>query len=169
MMEQRAQINQVFLFLVAIIVIIATVYLGGKLLGIFSGTACSAADSSFATELKNGLDANAAYGGRNKITVSSPCDAQELYVVDASAIGGATPVVTGNSQIDALLAANVKTNVFIVKDGAAEAVMQDNRIIVGREPGAPLSATPFVRVEAGISGFSLLVEGFGRDVRVGTP
>ena len=164
-MMARGQINQVFILIVAVVVIVATVAMSARLLGLFEETACSAAGGGFRDELDRTLLAGSAFGSRDEPSLIVPCDAEALYLIDAEAAS----VTTGEPTIDAALEAGVRTNVFVIVDGAAQEVGFDQRIIVGRSPGEPLATPPFIRIEERRGRFTFRTEGFGRFVRVEEP
>ena len=160
--NRTGQVNQVFILIVAVIVILATIALGAKLLGIFESTACDAADSGFRDELSRTLLGASEFGSRDIASVAIPCNAQTLFLIDAEAGQAAT----GEPTIDAALAAGVRANIFVIVDGTAQEVGYDQRIIVGRGLRDPLAAQRFLRIEERRGSFTFRTEGYGRAVRV---
>jgi hypothetical protein len=165
--SDRGQIQQVFLFITAIVVIIATIFLGGRLLGLFQGTACSVTDAGFAQDLSALVTQNSAFGSRNTVSVDVPCDAQALYLIDAEA--DLTQVKTGDATIDTALENGVRANLFVIVDGVAQQAGYDERIIINRAPGDALQDPPFLIINEARGRFSVRTEGFGRRVRVEAP
>jgi len=166
--HRAGQINQVFILIVAVIVIVATIALGVRLLGFFQNTSCGVADAGFQEDLSQALDGGSVYGSRDEITLFAPCDAQELILIDSQAMSlqATTPVRTGDQTIDAALAAGVRTNAFVIIDGVAQEVGYDERIIVQRSPTGGLATVPYLKVPSRNGRFTFLTEGFGRFVRV---
>lgn len=167
----RGQINQAFILIVAVVVIVATIGLGARLLGVFETTACSATDAGFHGDLVRMIDQNSAYGSRNSPDVLVPCDAQALYLVDAQVFQD--PVLlqtasTGEPTVDALLRGGTRTNIFVIVDGVAQEAGFDDRIIIARGPQDPV-AQPYLRIDERRGRFSLRTEGFGRAIRVDAP
>ncbi len=165
--RRRGQINQVFILIVAVIVIVATIALGAKLLNLFGDASCAAADSSFQRDLERALDGGSVYGSRDEIVLLAPCDAEELVLIDAAFLQApVTGNPTGDATIDAALRAGVLTNAFVIVDGVAQEAGYDERIIVRRTPQGPVASPPFLKVPARQGRFTLLSEGYGRFVRV---
>lgn len=165
--SSRGQVQQAFLFITAIVVIIATLYLGARLLGLFESTSCSVTDAGFAQELSDLLDENSAFGSRNVVSVTVPCDAQALYLIDAES--DLATVVTDDATIDAALSGGVRANLFVIVDGIAQQAGYDERIIIARSPGEEVRDPAFIRIDAARGRFTLRTEGFGRRVRVEAP
>lgn len=148
----------------ALIVIVATLYLGGRLVGLFSGTACDASDAQFLTELRSALDTHSTYGSRGDISVQAPCDARQLCVIDSVLIGSpdAPSFETADSVIKNSVRNGVKTNIFLLREQGAVGMGYDSRILAGNNT---IVCTP---VTAG--SFALRTEGRGRFILVqGSP
>ncbi len=166
--RRRGQINQAFILIVAVVVIVATIALGARLLGLFEDTACSATDAGFHDDFVRMIDQNSAYGSRNSPDVLVPCDAQALYLIDAQMFQDPTlleTATTGELTVDAALRGGTRTNIFVVVDGIAQEAGFDDRIIIARGPQDPI-AQPFVRIDERRGRFSLRTEGFGRAIRI---
>lgn len=168
---RSGQLNQAFILIVAVVVIVATVALSARLLGLFERTACSASDAGFSEEFARLLDQNSAYGSRNEPDVLTPCDADALYLIDAAVFQDPAllqSAATGDAAIDAMLRGGVRTNIFVIVDGVAQEAGFDGRIIIARGPADPI-ARPFLRIDEHRGRFTLRTEGFGRAVRVDAP
>ncbi|MDD9953876.1 MAG: hypothetical protein OXR66_06085 [Candidatus Woesearchaeota archaeon] len=158
--NSKGQTQQVFLFLVAVIVIIATIFLGGKLFGFVTSTSCGASDTTFVREIKHMLNDNALYGSRNVVTIDGPCEARELCFVDAVAIGNPFPQPV-DPTIDASVSNGVRTNIFLQKESGMLAVGYDERI--GLQNPQTVLCIPLER------GFTFTTEGYGRTIIIGAP
>jgi len=169
--RSTGQINQVFILFVAVVVIVATIALGARLLGLFEDTACSATDAGFHDAFARMLDQNSAYGSRNAPDVLVPCDAQALYLIDAGVFQDPAllqSVTTEEPTVDAMLRGGTRTNIFVIVDGVAQEAGFDARIIIARGPQDPI-AEPFLRIDERRGRFALRTEGFGRAIRVDVP
>ena len=88
---RRAQINQAFIYIAAILVIGAIAVIGAKaILGIFSAS-CQSKSSEFNSKVVSLLDQNSDRGTVNIESLPAPCDVVEVCFVSASAM---TPIFT---------------------------------------------------------------------------
>lgn len=155
----RGQVQQVFLFLMAVIVIIATIYLGGKFIGMFTRTACDAGDAEFMEELDRTLDEYSTYGSRGTATVGTPCDAERLCFIDHTLIGSpeSASFQSDDPAMTAAVRSGVETNVFLMREEGTLGVGYDPRIVV--QSGVRC-------VNASRGEFRFRAEGAGRTVTV---
>lgn len=161
--SRRAQIQQLFIFLSALLVVGATVFLGGKLIGGLSETACVAGDASFMRDIAETLDRYSSDGSRDIAVISPPCSALALCFVDSAAIGN--PSFKGNdSVISASVHSGARENIFVQSKDKTVSVGYDERIIL-RAPNAPASMTDLC-VEARSGDFRFRAQGFGRYVQL---
>lgn len=158
-MGARAQMQQVFLFLMAAIVIVATIFLGMRLFGSVSGTACDASDADFRTSLRTELDQSATYGSRRTISIDAPCDTERVCFVDATLIAGSASLgfTSDDATMTAIVRNGVQTNIFLRKEQGMMEAGYDERIVVA---GGYACAAP----ENGQVSFR--TEGLGRFVRI---
>ncbi len=128
----RAQMQQVFLFLAAALVIVAAVFLGIKLFGFASDTACGATDSDFRTALRAQLDQGATYGSRRTVSLDAPCGAQRICFVDATMVAGSASAgfTSDDATMTAVVRNGVETNVFLRKEQGMMEAGYDPRIVV---------------------------------------
>lgn len=158
----KGQVNQVFLFLIAIIIILATLYLGGRFLGIFTGTACDASDAEFMHQLGSTLDEYSTYGSRGSADIQASCDARQLCFVDSTMVGSPESI-SFSSPYPAMNSAvrnGVESNIFLIRDAGTLDVGYDPRIRV-----RPVEGYTCVNVTRGE--FVFRTEGQGRHIMIG--
>lgn len=158
----KGQLSHTFAFLMAIIVIIATVILAMKLLGVFTDTACDASTGEFFNSIDKSLTANSAYGSRKSIEISAACGGLELCMVDSRDIGKTISVA--HPEILVAVREGVEANIFLFdSDGLLERTY-DERVILTRPDEAPTMKALCVDVLGG--GFAFRTEGFGRYIKL---
>ncbi len=163
----RGQISQVFLMITTLLVIGGTVFLGGKLIGGLSGTACSANDASFFKEIVQVIEDKASYGSRDIVQIKSPCDAVNLCFVNASNINieGNPDFYSDNAVIKSVIQSGAPTTIFLEgHDGVTVPVGDENRIeVLSNYQGG----TDSVICIPAVSGeFTFRTEGYGRKIRI---
>lgn len=125
----KGQIPQLFIILMALLVIGATLFLGFKMFGTLGAVGCEANNVAFIRDIKTLLDENAVYGTRATVTLRPPCDAVALCFVDNAAIG--TTGFQGNdSVITASVRSGVQTNIFLQGRDKTEPQGFDGRIAI---------------------------------------
>jgi len=159
----RGQIQQMFIFLAAVLVIGATIFLGMRLIGGLTPASCKAHDVEFQREIKDVFDENSAFGSRNSVELSKPCDAVALCFVDVGAIGNAS-FVSSDPTIRTVVQGGSMTNVFLQGRDGTTPVGFDERIIL-RDPGALRNLTDLCVPAVG-GKFTFTTIGHGRYIGI---
>jgi hypothetical protein len=163
----KGQIHQLFIFLMAILVIGATVIIGTKLFVQVEGTSCETRAVSFTQELKEQLDKQATLGSRGKIEIRSPCDSQELCFIDSRMItdpSNSIPFTSKHPAIQSAVRANITTNIFLVGKETRPAGFE-KKVILSNPNQEELHTD--LCINATGSKFYLMAEGYGRYVKLG--
>ena len=138
-------------------------FLGGKLIGGLSETACVAGDASFMRDIAETLDAYGSDGSRDIASISPSCSALALCFVDSAAIGN--PSFSGNdSVISASVHSGARENIFVQSKDKTVSVGYDERIIL-RIPSSTANMTDLC-VEARSGTFRFRAQGFGRYIQL---
>lgn len=159
--SSRGQIPQIFIFIMALLIIGATIFLGMRLIGGLQGAACSANDRAFQEEIRKEIDTYASYGSRDDIAIRPPCDAISICFVDNRSLSGSFDEM--NKVINTSVNAGVKTNIFLQGRDATVPVGYDPRIWTAAGATAPANATCIPAVGGR---FNINAEGYGRYVIV---
>ena len=161
----KGQIPQLFIFLMAILVIGATLFIGVKMFGVLDKSACEANDAAFMRDLRAILDQNSVYGNRNTVSLKVPCDAIALCFVDAESLGNTA--FKGNDTTISLSVRNaVQTNIFLKGRERTVPVGFDERIILA-DPNNPGEFADKDKCFDAIGGkFSLRTRGHGRYITI---
>lgn len=154
----RGQLSQVFLFLVAIIVIVATLFVGFRLFSALSGSACDAVQEDFEAAMRSAITDNIVRGSRNVVAIKPPCKAEMLCFVDGGAIGEAG-FASSFATINASVHTGIATNLFLVSDDGVSPAGFDERIRLD----VPLE---HLCVEQGQGGFTFRTRGEGNTMLV---
>jgi hypothetical protein len=163
----RAQIPQLFLFLSAVLVIGATLFIGMKLFGWLSDTGCEASDASFIQEMDGIIGEYLSYGSRGRVSIRTSCDAHELCFVDVRDVGDATydaidaadPENEARAVLQTKVRNRIPTTIYVLTDDDALERGADTRItLADGARGTPVCIQP-------VGGkFTFMIEGLGRTV-----
>lgn len=165
---KNAQISQVFLMITTLLVIGATIFLGGKLIGGITGTACSANNAVFFKEIVQVIDDKSSYGSRDIVQIKTPCDSINLCFVNSSSINknGNSEFITQNQVIQSAVRAGSPTTIFLEgRDGVTVPVGDEERIIVNTNYTG--EADSVICIPAVSGEFTFKTEGYGRTIRIG--
>ena len=118
-MKNKAQMNQVFVFLIAMLVIAAIALVGVKSVQSIMDQKCSADGLIFQDRISSATKNANAIKTVNKELISSPCNYKKLCLIDASAIGNPAVFIhneefPGSYIIKSGVLDGVKQNVFLI-------------------------------------------------------
>lgn len=161
----HGQMPVAFSFFAAIIVIVAVLFLGFRMIGTLGSSACDASTVDFMEEISAVLDIGAVFGSARSETLRPPCDARMLCFVDFQSIGDET-FISEDATITASVRNNVQANIFLVTDDEGTIdVGYDSRVMLRERNNPNIPQSP-VCIPAGPDGFMFRTEGFGRAVRI---
>jgi hypothetical protein len=154
---RHAQISQMFVFILAVIVIGSTIYIGMRLFSDFKDTGCETLKARFMQDMNDIIEDSSPYGSRAIESVRPSCDARELCFVSSDAIGDAekSAMITDES-IKMSVSSGVKTNMFIRDNVGLQPMGYDERIKIDNPY--------FLCANAGNSGFTFKTEGKGNAI-----
>lgn len=161
---KKAQMQQMFVFLMAAIVIISTVYIGYRLFSGFSDAGCDTIKAKFTNDIGDILQESSSFGSRAIKTIRPSCNAAQLCFVDTNAINDAISgdMTKTNSVSDdairAIVSSGVKTNIFLKDDVGLQPVGYDEMITVQAPYFICFNNTP--------KGFVFKTEGQGNAVNI---
>ena len=154
-----------FVFLAAIIVIVATVFVGIKLFGGVRSTACQASDVQFMRDMRQALDDNAAFGSRNDVSIMPNCDATLLCFVDPSQIGNASLAASNATERPLVTLIKNGVNATVYEFSPSKGFLQvgyDERV----RPAGTVAASAYLCVGKDAGKFTFHTEGRGRTITV---
>lgn len=177
---KKGQINQVFIFLIAILVIGLIVVVASKSMGGLMKDKCNTDLITFKNSITSEIAANNDYGSRNEIKLSSPCKYTTLCVVDtdvltnslADTIGGKiqySGLFPGAFIIGNSIQSQVKTNIFLTTQDGKETIEAGyvKQLKLDVKPNDPLTNVLCVNSSGGY--FKLKTEGLGRFTKLTRP
>lgn len=158
---KKAQIGQVFTYLSVVIVIIAIIFLGTKIIWTFIGKNCDVQQETFKTNLQQLLQEGRAHGSYRVEKLLAPCGKQEVCFVDHRDRGNqnfeAEQVLFQNK-----VRGNVKANIFLLSTGEiVEAA--DSDILILQEQGKPLC------IDAKAGSFKIALRGVAGKTQIELP
>jgi hypothetical protein len=169
----------VFIFMMALLVIGATIIVGYKLIVPLTDSACDTNLVSFRDELSRTLSDNSVSGSKDEVSIRRPCaDFLKLCFLDVTANDG--PVVSevsGSTQsafvpfIRNAVTRSTGDTVFLETKSTLKPISGDERITVER-PSGLLATDPnnkYLCIQSKSDKFTFIVEGRGRRVLIKAP
>lgn len=167
---RRGAIEQVFIFITAVVVIIATIFVAGKFIIKLLSTGCKASIEDFESEIINKVELYDTYGTRKTITMPAPCDAREICFIDFSVIKGIREEGEKiedyqefnnlNVFIKEKVKAGVKNNIFLVTNKEVLDAGYSEKIVISNN-GKKVLCFP-----AKTGSFNIKFEGQGATVKI---
>ncbi len=165
--SQKAQLQQIFIYISAILVIGFIVLFGYRMIGKVLDQKCSVEEQDFMLSIASYVDQNIRYGSVDEAVLTTPCDYNVLCFVDASVIGTATwtaPAINLDGVVNtAIIQANVQDNisynVYLYQSkglGYTYPVAYDERVHISDQSGM-LCMKPIA------GSFRFMVEGQGKN------
>lgn len=166
-MQKKAQLQQVFIYISAILVIGFIILFGYRMIGKVLDQKCSVEQQDFMLSIGGYLDQNIRYGSVDEGVLSAPCDYNILCFVDASVLGTTNLNVPNNgiyanmdtAIIEANAQDNISYNVYLYKSGSmgyTYPVSYDERIHISDASGI-LCMKPIA------GSFRFMIEGLGKN------
>jgi|GEM_PF-5041784 len=153
--------QQLFLFIVAMVVIAATVYVGVRLIGSMVISGCENAKGKLLGDISVALDENSVAGSRNVVSIMPSCDAKTLCFVDAGKITESAELSTAPISIKTSVKNGVNMNIFLNDTNGMQAMGFDGRIAIGGDG--------WICVEQKNGKFSVETKGYTRTVLLSIP
>lgn len=170
-MRRKGQIQQVFIYTMAILVIGFLILFGYRMIDKLLNQQCEVADQQFMTRLQNDLDDSTRYLSRTNSVLNAPCDYTKICFVNAPNVTAADdlseldpdikeeyPTIWANTND------NISYNVYLVdetSDGVTTPVIFDERIrTINPENG---SGEELLCINSTNKQFSFWMEGYGKN------
>ena len=130
---KKGQVQQVFIYLMVIIVVGTLLLVGYKVINGLMDRGCDVETHDFILTIKSELDANSEYGSSDKVYLKTPCDYDEICFLNASSVNAA-----GNPDLNSIdnrillaeypvieeeYSAGTGMNVFLVNQGFVEPIL----------------------------------------------
>ncbi len=167
---KNAQIPQIFIMIAALLVIGASVYLGGKFIYGIGQTSCQVNDVTFKKEISQMVNSHITYGNSDEVSISAPCNMVALCFVDADIFTNNPETFIGSdNQINISVHNSVKNNVFKqYRDHTEPLDMYDERIILRNQNDVSVLKTDLC-IPAISGKFTFNTDGFGRHIKISAP
>lgn len=149
---KKAEIHQVFIYLMVIIVVGTLILVGSRAIIDLLGKGCDVQISDFKLELKKAIEGMSNYGSSKQTSLKVPCSYEKLCFLNATGVNTLTNIPIPQIQDEARLGTG--RQLFLVK---GESVLDLNYVIDGLEV-----ENKFFCVDAKASRFNLKITGVSR-------
>lgn len=160
--ENKAQINQVFMILFALIIIGVIALFGAKSLsGIFADK-CLADSISFQNKFADTIQNNNDWGSVHEYTFGTPCDYTTLCLVDARSINNGAFTISSDIPFYYLINNSVHDgvlkNIFLIKNGQLQPTAYVSELHLTEDKTIPLKP---LCVRAHVGRYTFIMKGLG--------
>ncbi|MFP4523773.1 MAG: hypothetical protein ACLFO2_00460 [Candidatus Woesearchaeota archaeon] len=167
-MGRKGQVKQVFIYIMAILVIGFLILFGYQMIDKLLNQQCEVADQQFMTRLQDDLDDSVRYLSRTNSVLHAPCDFHKLCFVNAPNVTGesdlGSDIETDYPMIWANTRDGIEYNVYLIdesNDGVTTPVLFDERIrTINPEDG---SGEELLCINSTNKQFSFWMEGYGKN------
>lgn len=167
---KKAQLQHVFLYLFALVVIGALVIIGYKSITKITAAGCDAGKETFKSELLSLIDQYDSRGSQHLEKLSVPCGFNKLCFLDSDAILKSVPISTNQLPkiIQDAQSSQAHTNLWINQGTSWEAVGWSEKVEVGVEAASGIDPN-WICISAKGNAFNVQFNGLGRRTRVSIP
>jgi hypothetical protein len=121
-MNNKAQIQQVFTYILTIILVGFVLLMGYRAIIGLIDKGCEVEKASFKTNIESMISKFNNYGSLNREGLNGPCDFSQVCFIDTQIIRSNTAININNPLIFQSTGAGVEKNIFLVKHGLTEPV-----------------------------------------------
>lgn len=118
-MKRKGQIQQVFIYLMTMIVVGLIILIGYKAIGGLINKGCDVEVSTFQKNLELYIVKHSSYGSVHKETLNVPCAYSQICFVDSDVIGN-TFNYHDNVIIEDSVETGIEQNIFLISDKVTE-------------------------------------------------
>lgn len=154
-MNSKGQIQQVFIYILAIIIVGLILLIGYKAINGMIQKSCDVQKTNFQTDIRVMIDRYNDYGSTHVKEINTPCGYFQVCFVDSEKIG--EPITTSNTIIKNSVHDNVSQNIFMMKADITEPIGYDEKIQV--EGG-------IICINSSSGKFNIKFTGLGKKVRI---
>lgn len=173
---RRGQINQVFMFIMALLVMGLIVLIASKSLGGLIGNKCNVDLITFKEQIKEQIASKNDFGSITELNFKAPCDYKTLCVVDSSFLTmeniyplsnyilNNPDIIPGSFMINMAVQNKVKNNIFLINDDGSKTIQ------AGYVKQLQLKNPEEVICFKAVAGsFILRTKGLGRNTQISLP
>ncbi len=176
---KKGQLQHVFIYLMAILVMGVLVILGYRFISVLMDQQCDISDSSFERTLEDHLESSTRYGAVTQVGIDAPCDYDMICLADSRFFDNAVPnhvreedthTYFKNGIIKANAQDNIQRNIYLIHKrgdeiGETKDILWSENLIVIDDDS---STTPEVEygvhcVDISSGQFTFWVKGLGRN------
>ncbi|MEK6963980.1 MAG: hypothetical protein AABX70_06120 [Nanoarchaeota archaeon] len=167
---KKAQLQQAFFYIFAIVIIGALVLIGYKAITKITVAGCEAGKETFKSGLLSLVEQYDARGSQHIEKLSAPCSFNKLCFLDSDAILNSAP--TSTTQLPKIIedaqASQTHTNMWINHGTSWEAIGWSEKVEIGVDPSTSIDPN-WICITSRGSTFNVQFNGLGRRTRVGLP
>ncbi|NJL43810.1 MAG: hypothetical protein HC945_00580 [Nitrosarchaeum sp.] len=131
-MNRRAQLQQVFIYLSALIVIIAILVLGTNIIWNFLGQSCKVQKESTAKSLTQIIQESRAHGSYRVERIPTACGLTTLCFIDHRSLGSPSFTAT-NPIMQNQVRGGVDTNIYLLSTSQIESLSATEHLILASQ------------------------------------
>ncbi|MGV8163016.1 MAG: hypothetical protein ACP5N2_06820 [Candidatus Nanoarchaeia archaeon] len=155
----KGQTQQVFIYIMVILVVGGVLLFGYKSIDKIIGQSCDVDQATFQTQLRQMLENNNGYGDKSTKPIKVPCGYEEICFVNSSLDGVNQEVLESRYPgVYQEVSAGTGNNVFLIKGQETKALYSLDYILV---PGL-VDAKGFLCIKEVGNNFNLILEGMGK-------
>jgi hypothetical protein len=133
--NRRAQTQQVFIYILAILIVGATLLFGFKAIKGIIHQQCDVDQTTYITELKQMIEQNTNYLDSSRKTIKAPCEYNQLCFINTTLNN--PDVLSNYPSLKQEYSAGTGNNVFLVSSSGTRALFGlDSIVIDGASPGS---------------------------------
>jgi len=150
---KKAQTQQVFIYIMVILVVGAILLLGYKSINDIMNKSCAVDEATFKNDFNQLLERNSGYGDIYRTPLGVPCDVDAICFVNKTVTNPETTIT--NPLILQSYQAGAKDNVFVVKGTTIKPLLTKDNLEVKDQ---------FFCVNNTAGKFSIVLEGIGKGI-----
>ena len=154
----KGQMQQVFIYIMTIVVIGIILLLGYRAIDGLIAKGCDVEQTTFKSSMENYISKYSSFGSLHKETISVPCDYRQICFVDADKINDDT-FNTDNGIIESSVQAGIEQNIFLEKKGVTDPIGFMKEVDIESVSGIEC-------IENRNGKFYITFEGLGRSTRI---
>jgi hypothetical protein len=154
----KGQTQQVFIYLMVILVVGAVLLFGYKSIHNIMNKSCDVDQAAFQSDLKKLLEDNSGYGDMSSKPIKAPCAYEELCFLDSNTANISSVSAINNDLIEQEVTVKTGNNVFLVKgDKTIVLYSLDYLSVPGKNFG-----DGFICIKSKGNNFYFALEGIGK-------
>jgi hypothetical protein len=156
----KAQIQQVFVYIITIVVVGLILLVGYKSIGTLLDKGCDVEMNTFKSTLETAIEKYTSYGSFHRESLNVPCSFRSVCLIDSRELTDPTPPpfsYPDNTIIQESIRDGIQQNIFLVKKEVTEPIGYKEEIYVEDE---------IICIDNTNGKFHIAFEGMGRTTKI---